>query len=385
MVSRKLSPQAGAASLWVRVRDILARARHRALQTVNTEMVLAYWKIGREIVQEEQRGRARADYGTRLIEDLSARLAKEFGQGFSKHNLWHIRQFYLVYSSEVLQQRIRLKRGKTGSSLADQDILHALRTELSWTHYRLLLTVESPGARDFYETEAAKAHWSTRELERQISSHFYERLLMSRDKKGMLRLAQRGHEPQKPIDLLKDPYVLEFTGLPEREHLYESVLEQALIEKLKNFLLELGRGFSFVARQKRITLDDDHHWIDLVFYHISLKRYVLIDLKTTKLTHQDIGQMQMYVHYFDREIREPGMGETIGILLCARKNNAVVKYTLPKGNRQIFASKYKLYLPSAEELAVELRHENEVLERDRKFAQPIALPPSPSKSRPRRT
>jgi hypothetical protein len=186
----------------------------------------------------------------------------------------------------------------------------------------------------------------------------------------MLRLAQKGHEPKKPADLLKDPYILEFTGLPEQPHLYESDLEQALIEKLKNFLLELGRGFSFVGRQKRITIDGDHYWIDLVFYHIPLKRYVLIELKTTKLAHQDIGQMQMYVNYFDREVRDSGMGETIGILLCARKNDAIVKYTLPENNRQIFASKYKLYLPSAKELATELRHEKEVLEREKMLARP---------------
>jgi len=287
-----------------------------------------------------------------------------------------MRQFYLTFTPQLLKkrlQKVHALRGESRTSPSKDKILHALRGELSWTHYRMLLSVESPQARDFYETEAAKANWATRDLERQIASHFYERLLMSRDKKGMLRLALEGHEPKNPRELLKDPYVLEFTGLPEKEHLYESDLEKALLEKMKNFLLELGRGFSFVARQKRITLDGDHHWIDLVFYHIPLKRYVLIDLKAKKLTHEDIGQMQMYVHYFDREIREPGMAETIGILLCARKNNAVVKYTLPKENRQIFASKYKLYLPTTAELAVELRQEKEALEREQRLRKTVAL------------
>ncbi|MCG3206186.1 MAG: putative nuclease YhcG [Elusimicrobia bacterium] len=190
---------------------------------------------------------------------------------------------------------------------------------------------------------------------------------MSRDKKGMVLLARKGHEPQKPVDLIKDPYVLEFTGLPEISRLRESDLETALVDKMKDFLLELGRGFAFVARQKRITLDGDHHWIDLVLYHIPLRRYVLIDLKTGKLAHHDIGQMQMYVNYFDRELREQGTNETIGIVLCAKKNEAVVKYTLPKGNKQIFASKYQLYLPTVQELETELRREREALELEYKL------------------
>jgi len=290
----------------------------------------------------------------------------------------------MTYTTQVLQQKLHALRGESGP-LTDDKIIHALRGELSWTHYRMLMAVEKPEARDFYEAEAAKARWATRDLERQIASHLYERLLMSRDKKGVLRLAQKGHEPHTASDLLKDPYVLEFTGLPEREHLYESDLEQALIEKMKTFLLELGRGFSFVARQKRITVGGDHHRIDLVFYHIPLRRYILIDLKAGKLTHQDIGQMQMYVNYYDRELREPGTAETIGILLCAKKNDAIVKYTLPQGSRQIFASKYKLYLPSTEELALELRHEKAMLEQERKLAQAAALPPDPKPSRKKKS
>ncbi len=357
-------------SLLNRVRAILHKARSQAFRAINTEMVIAYWKIGREIVEEEQHGKARAEYGERILEGLARRLAVEFGSGVSKDNLWHMRRFYLTYLPAILQEKLDAARQES-TKLNDANIIDALREELTWTHYRLLLGVENPAARDFYESEAARSHWSTRELERQISSQFYERLLMSRDKKGMLRLARKDHEPKTPAELIKDPYVLEFTGLPESHRLRESDLEAALVEKMKDFLLELGRGFAFVARQKRITLDGDHHWIDLVFYHIRLRRYVLIELKAGKLTHQDVGQMQMYVHYFDRELREQGTNETIGILLCARKNDAVVKYTLPKGNKQIFGSKYKLYLPTAQELAAELGREREALEVEYKLRKDL--------------
>ena len=225
-------------------------------------------------------------------------------------------------------------------------ILDAVRPELSWTHYRLLLRVEKPEARAFYEAEAVNSRWSTRELERQIHSLLFERLALSRDREGVLALAEKGHEIQQPSDLIKDPYVLEFTGLPQSERYLESDLEQALIDKLREFLLELGKGFAFMARQQRITLDGQHYWIDLVFYNRLTRSFVLIDLKVGTLTHQDLGQMQMYVNYYQREITAPDENPPIGIVLCTDKNEAVVRYTLPEDNQQIFASRYKLYLPT---------------------------------------
>lgn len=233
-----------------------------------------------------------------------------------------------------------------------------LHPNLSWTHYRVLLRVDESEARSFYEIEAIKSNWSARELERQINSLLFERLALSRDKKGLMRLAKKGHEVQKPIDVFKDPVVMEFLGLPESPKLVETDLEQALIDDLKSFLLELGKGFAFVARQERLTLDGDHFYIDLVFYHTVLKCYVIIDLKTGKLTHQDLGQLQLYVNYYDRERRTGGDNPTLGLILCADKNDTVVRYTLGKDQRKtIFASRYKLHLPSVAELRAELRRE----------------------------
>ena len=236
-------------------------------------------------------------------------------------------------------------------------ILDALRLELSWTHYRILMHIENPQARSFYEIECAKNNWSARELERQKGSLLFERLSLSKDKKGVMELARKGEQLQTYKDLIKDPYVLEFTGLPEREKLYESNLEQAVIDNLSKFMLELGKGFTFVARQKRISLDGDHFYIDLVFYNAILKCYVLLDLKIGKLTHQDIGQMQMYVNFFDRELKQPDDNPTVGLILCEHKKEAVVRYTLSSDNKQIFASRYKLYLPTEKELIRELHRE----------------------------
>jgi len=246
-------------------------------------------------------------------------------------------------------------------------ILDAVRRELSWTHYRLLLRVDKPEARAFYEAEAVNARWSTRELERQIHSLLFDRLALSRDREGVLALAEKGHEIQQPSDLIKDPYVLEFTGLPESERYLESDLEQALIDKLREFLLELGKGFAFMARQQRITLDGQHYWIDLVFYNRLTRSFVLIDLKVGALTHQDLGQMQMYVNYYQREITAADENPPIGIVLCADKNEAVVRYTLPEDNQQIFASRYKLYLPTESELAAELQRERQAIELQRRL------------------
>lgn len=240
-------------------------------------------------------------------------------------------------------------------------ILDAVRRELSWTHYRILMRIERPEARSFYEIECIKNNWSARELERQKGSLLFERLALSKDKKSLMKLARKGQKLQSYKDMIKDPYVLEFTGLSPQSRLYESRLEQALIDNLSKFLLELGKGFTFVARQKRISLDEDHFYIDLVFYNTIIKCYVIIDLKIGKLLHQDIGQMQMYVNFYDRKIKQPDDNPTVGLILCEDKKDAVVRYTLPKNNRQIFASRYKLYLPTEEELVKELRRERALI------------------------
>jgi predicted nuclease of restriction endonuclease-like (RecB) superfamily len=332
--------------VYLRVKDILDEARSHAFQAVNRAMVAAYWQIGRVIVEDEQAGQRRADYGKRVVSELSARLKAEFGKGFDPSNLSMMRAFYLAYP-----------------------IFDAVRQELSWTHYRLLLRVEKSEARAFYEAEAVSARWSTRELERQIHSLLFERLALSRDRAGVLALAQKGHEIHEPRDLVKDPYVLEFTGLPQDERYLEADLEKALIDKLQHFLLELGKGFAFMGRQQRITLDGEHYWIDLVFYNRLTRSFCLIDLKVGALTHQDLGQMQMYVNFYHRELTAPDENPPVGIVLCTDKNEAVVRYTLPEGNTRIFASRYKLYLPTEEELAAELQRERKELELTRRLTQ----------------
>jgi predicted nuclease of restriction endonuclease-like (RecB) superfamily len=321
------------------VREILATARERAWQAVNTVMVDAYWEVGRVIVEDEQAGKQRASYGMRVLEGLAGRLQAEFGKGFDQSNLRNMRAFFVTYP-----------------------IRDALRRELSWTHYRLLLRVDDPAARAFYEAEAVNARWATRELERQINSLLFDRLALSRDKAGVIVLAHKGHEITRPSDLVKDPMVLEFTGLRQDERFRESDLEQALIAKLQLFLLELGKGFAFMGRQQRITLDGEHFFIDLVFYNRLTHSFVLLDLKVGKLTHQDLGQMQMYVNYYQRELTAPDENPPIGIVLCTDKSEAVVRYALPEGNTQIFASRYKLHLPTEEELATELQRERRQIE-----------------------
>ena len=319
-------------NLYQRIYQIIDRARGNIVRTVNSEMVVAYWHIGREIVEEEQKGLSRAVYGQNILKALAERLSDDFGKGFDESNLRNIRSFYMAYPK-----------------------CDALRHELSWTHYRILMRMEKPQARSFYEVECIKNNWSSRELERQKGSLLFERLSLSKDKKGLMRLAKKGQEIQTYTDMIKDPYVLEFTGLPEQSKLYESNLEQAVIDNLSRFLLELGKGFTYVARQKRITIEGDSFYIDLVFYNTILKCYVLIDLKIGKLAHQDIGQMQMYVNYYDRELKQNDDNPTVGLILCENKKEGIVRYTLPKENKQIFASRYKLYLPSEEELKNELK------------------------------
>lgn len=320
------------------IKNILHTARNKVYQTANFAMVEAYWNIGKSIIKE-QGGEDKAAYGTGLLKELSEQMTRDFGKGFTVTNLKYMRQFYLTFPNG-----------------------HALRGELSWTHYRLLMKVENDNAREFYMQEAVKSQWSTRQLERQINSFFYERLLSSKNKERVAAEVRDLEPAKKPEDIIRDPYVLEFLGVTQNDDFYESDLEQALITHLQRFLLELGRGFSFVARQKRITFDGRHFRIDLVFYNYILKCFVLIDLKVGDLTHQDLGQMQMYVHYYERELMNEGDNPPIGIVLCADKSESVVKYTLPEDETQIFASKYKLYLPSEEELIQELNQEYQALE-----------------------
>jgi predicted nuclease of restriction endonuclease-like (RecB) superfamily len=323
---------------YAQISEILLAARNKVYAAANFAMVEAYWNIGKCIV-EKQGGGSRAEYGANLLAELSARMTADFGKGFTVANLRNIRLFYLTFQNR-----------------------YALRSELSWTHYRLLMRVESEQARQFYLDECVKSVWSTRQLERQINSFFYERLLSSQNKNAVAAEIQALAPAKKPEDVIRDPYVLEFLGLEPSSSFFESDLEQALIEHLQKFLLELGRGFSFVARQQRFTFDGRHFYIDLVFYNYILKCFVLIDLKLGDLTHQDLGQMQMYVNYYTREMVNEGDNPPIGIVLCADKSDTIVKYTLSEHNAQIFASKYKLYLPTEDELRLELQREYNALD-----------------------
>jgi len=290
-------------------------------------MSLTYFEIGRMIVEEEQKGELRANYGKQIIKTLSTKLTKDFGQGFSMRNIEQMRQFYIAYS---IPQTL------------------SAEFKLSWSHYLTLMRINDENERRFYEVESIKNNWSLRELKRQLNSALYTRLSISKDKNQILELATKGQIIEKPTDVIKDPYVLEFLGLEEKSSYSESELEQKIIDKLEHFLLELGTGFTFVARQKRITFEEKHFRVDLVFYNRLLKCFVLIDLKIGELKHQDIGQMQMYVNYYDREIKLDDESKTIGIILCQDKSESVVKYTLPVNNEQIFASKYLTVLPSQE-------------------------------------
>lgn len=343
------------------IKEVLNTARSNAYRAVNFAMVEAYWNVGRLIVDEEQKGNLKAEYGKYLIKEIAIRLTKDLGKGFTQTNLWYMRQFYIAFpiSHALRDQSITLK--KRSISKQQFPILHAVRGELSWTHYRLLLKVEKKDARNFYMNEAVEAGWSTRQLERQINSFYYERLLSSKDKKAVLEEAKQNASPTKPEDIIKDPYVLEFLNLKENKPLLEKDLETELLSKLQEFLLELGKGFSFVARQYRISAGNDHFYIDLVFYNYILKCFLLIDLKIGKLTHKDIGQMDFYVRYAEDNIKVKGDNPTIGMILCSEKNETIVKYSMLNENKQMFASRYKLYLPTEEELAKELQHEIELI------------------------
>jgi predicted nuclease of restriction endonuclease-like (RecB) superfamily len=361
-----------------RVVAILKDARSRVVRTINSEMVLAYWQIGREIVEHHQTGAARAGYGDQLLEALSARLQERVGRGYSVTNLRYFRLFYQTYQdreprihhkacdelgpvpgkhhkpgdvSAVLQQALQPHPQRDGFS-----------DRLSWSHYRTLTKVEHPAARMFYEIEAERGRWSVPHLERQIHTQLFARLLKSRDKAGVLDLATRGQVLERPADAIKQPYVLDFLELPESSQLRESDLENAILEKLQHFLLELGKGFAFVARQKRLTFEDEQFYVDLVFYNVILKCYLLVDLKLGKLTHQDVGQMDSYVRLFDAQARTEGDRPTIGLILCAEKNEAIARYSVLHEHEQLFAAKYVTYLPSVEELERELSREKRLLE-----------------------
>ncbi len=320
--------------IYTSIRSFVITAQNRVYAAVNSAMVIAYWEIGEQIYKACGEN-YRAEYGKNLLKYLSDKLTVEFGKGFTERNLRAMRQFYSCFPNR-----------------------HTLCADLSWSHYRILMKIADKTVRDFYTDECAKSAWSVRQLERQINTMYYQRLLASKDKSSVAAEIQTSTPKPEYEKAIKDPYIMEFLQIKPDTHVYESDIEQALIDHLQQFLLELGRGFSFVSRQKRFTLDGQDFFIDLVFYNYILKCFVLFDLKTDKLTHQDLGQMQMYVNYYTRELMNEGDNPPIGIVLCAEKNDAVVKYTLPEGNNQIFASKYFTYLPTEEELKRELRIED---------------------------
>lgn len=318
------------------IKAIIVNARDKAIHIVNHERTTMYWHIGRRIFEEEQQGKNRAGYGSYLTEIIADQLEPEYGSGFSKRQIELFRQFYRTFP-----------------------IANAVRSQLGWTHYKMLIRLENPDPREFYLAEAIKNNWTTRQLERQIHTGLWERLLISNDKESILAVARNERQPSEANEIIKDPMYLEFLGLHRETSYYEKDLEQAIITHLHDFLLELGNGFAFVSRQKRLHIDGDDFFIDLVFYNRLLQCFVIVEIKTTKFTHQDIGQLQMYVNYYDRYEKKDFENPTIGILLCAEKNNAVVKISLPEDNKTIIASEYKLYLPTEKQLVEELKKEIE--------------------------
>jgi len=320
------------------VRSIINKARNNAVRSVDFCRVQMYWNLGKRILEEEQRGKERAEYGTYLLKNLSKVLEPEYGSGFSYRQLAFCRQFYNAYP-----------------------IMNALRSQLNWTQYRMLVQISDLDKREYYELETVNNGWTAREMERQINSSLYERLLLSNDKKSVLEVARKQRTPQDPKEIIKDPMFLEFLGLEQKASYYEKDLESAMITHLQKFLLELGNGFSFVARQKRILIEDDEFFADLVFYNRLLRCFVVIELKNNKLTHQDLGQLQMYVNYYDRKEKLPDENPTIGILLCSSKNDTAVKMTLPEKNKTILASQYQLYLPSQEQFIKQINEVKNLL------------------------
>lgn len=362
--------------IYTRVAELLELARARVIQAVNTTMVRTYFEIGLLIVEEEQNGKERAEYGKQILKELSKRLTSGFGKGFSVENLDRMRYFYKTYSSRISSTGLTNSQNQPTSAvnsaennnsstpltkfetqISETESLKSPEAQmlsnefrLSWSHYLLLMRIDRVEERTFYEIEAIENNWSLRELQRQFNAALYERLALSRDKQALKRLAANGQMLENARDTIKDPYVLEFLGLPEGKSYSESELEQKLIDKLEHFLLELGKGYTFVGRQVRFSFDDKHFRVDLVFYNRILKSFVLIDLKIGELSHQDLGQMQMYVNYYDRFVKLDDENKTIGIVLCKKKNDTMVEITLPENNEQIFASKYQTVLPSKETL-----------------------------------
>ncbi len=330
-------------TLYDTINQIIEQARNSVYRTANFTMVQAYWNIGRAIVEEEQNGKERAEYGKQVLQQLSKKLTTKYKKGFDESNLRHMRNFYITYPK-----------------------YDALRPELSWTHYRLLLRVENDQVRQFYLQETIDCNWSTRSLERQIGNLYYERMLMSKNTEIVKNEALEKTNQQEPQDIIKDPYVLDFLGLKDNTDFRESELEQAIIDKLHDFLLELGKGFAFIGRQYRLTTETGKHfYADLVFYNYILKCFLVIDLKAEPLTHQDIGQMDMYVRYFEDKIRQENDNPTIGLILCTEKDNTVVKYSLLNDSKQIFASKYMTYLPTEQELKAKILQDRQQIEQEK--------------------
>ena len=367
--------------LFDRVASILDQARANVVRSVNNQMVIAYWLIGCEIVEAAQGGDERAEYGKKVLEELSARLSHKYGKGFSVTNLRYFRSFYQTYSERLPEirhmacdvsdrlDRISQIHHKACDVLEDMSLAvekndsnRGFSPLLSWSHYRTLIKVANRDERQFYELEAEKEGWSVPQLDRQINSFLFARLHKSRDKVGLMKLTRDGHSPKTPIDTIKDPYILDFLDLPDSDILHESKLEKSIINNLQSFLLELGKGFAFVGRQKRLQFDDDLFYIDLVFYNCILKCYLLIDLKIGELTHQNVGQMDSYVRMFDDRYITSGDNPTIGLILCSKKNETIAKYSVLNNSKQLFASKYMLYLPTEDELKREIQHQRQLIE-----------------------
>lgn len=338
------------------IKTILIDAREKVYRSINSTLVTTYWNIGKTIVEEEQLGKHKAEYGKYLLKYLSEKLTQDFGKGFSRFNLENMRKFYLIYKNQYVTISKTLSRKLDKDRSISATVSRKSQEspfKLSWSHYVFLIRLDE-AERKFYEIEAANQGWSVRELERQFNSSLYERLALSRNKKQIKELSEKGLIVQNPQEAIKEPYVLEFLGLKEESSYSEQELETAIINKIEHFMLELGKGFLFVGRQVRFTFNEEHYYVDLVFYNRLLKCFVLVDLKIGKLKHQDIGQMQMYVNYYDRKIKSVDENRTVGIILCKEANKAIVEFTLPRNNKQIFAKQYKLYLPSKSELKKQL-------------------------------
>lgn len=335
-------------NLYSKIAELIQSARQTVVRSVNQTMVYTYYEIGRMIVEDEQQGKQRAEYGKQVLKELSGKLSSNFGKGFSVQNLENMRKFYQIYQGEEKSQSPIRIFGKQNAVL-------------SWTHYLILIRIENKNERAFYQIEASNNNWSVRELQRQINSALFERLSLSRNKQGVKQLSENGHIIESPLDIIKDPYILEFLNLPEQYQYSENDLETAIIDKLAHFLLELGKGFTFVGRQVCITFGEKHFKVDLVFFNRILKCFVVMDLKIGEITHQDIGQIQMYVNYYDRFVKLPDENKTIGIVLCKDKDDAMVEITLPENNNSIFASRYNTILPDKQDFINLLNEaENEV-------------------------